>query len=74
MVNYYIKAVVSNGFIEEANVIGHVVPGDNVNEAIQNYRELVLSTNGEENYYLLVQKCIFVDIIDIYKVDLSEAV
>jgi hypothetical protein len=74
MVNYYIKAVVSNGYIEEANVIGHVVPGDNVNEAIQNYRELVLSTNGEENYYLLVQKCIFVDIIDIYKVDLSEAV
>jgi hypothetical protein len=74
MVNYYIKAVVSNGYIEEASVIGHVVPGDNVNEAIQNYRELVLSTKGEENYYLLVQKCIFVDIIDIYKVDLSEAV
>jgi hypothetical protein len=74
MVNYYIKAVVSNGYIEEANVIGHVVPGDNVNEAIQNYRELVLSTKGEENYYLLVQKCIFVDIIEIFKVDLSEAV
>lgn len=74
MTEYYIKAVVSNGFIEEADVIGHVVSGNNVNDAIQNYRKLVLSTKGEINHYYLVQKCIFIDIIDIYKVELSEAV
>lgn len=74
MNKYYIKAVVSNGYIQEANVIGHVVPGESINEAIQNYRALVLSTKGEDNHYDLVQDCIFIDIIEIFKVELSEAI
>lgn len=74
MNQYYIKAVISNGFIEEAVVAGNIVRADSVNEAIQNLRELVLVTNDEDNHYYLVQKGIFIDIIEISKVILSEAV
>ena len=74
MNKYYIKAVISNGYLEEANVAGHIISADNVNEAIQVFRDLVLITNDEDNHYLLVQKAVFIDIMEISKVELSEAV
>jgi hypothetical protein len=74
MNQYYIKAVVSNGYIEEASVFGHIVVADNVNEAILKFREIVLTTKGEDNYYILVQDQKFIDIMEIYKVEVSEAV
>ena len=74
MNQYYIKAVVSNGYIEEAVVSGLIVQADSVNEAIQSFRELVLVTGDEDNHYNLVQKRIFIDIMEISKVSLMEAV
>jgi hypothetical protein len=74
MNQYYIKAVISNGDYIEAVVAGHIICADNVNEAIQNFRSLVLVTDDEDNHYYLVQKGIFIDIIEISKVSLLEVV
>jgi hypothetical protein len=74
MNQYYIKAVISNGDYIQAVVAGHIIQADNVNEAIQNFRDLVLVTDDEDNHYYLVQKGIFIDIIEISKVELLEVV
>jgi BioD-like phosphotransacetylase family protein len=74
MTDYYIKAVISNGNIGFASVEGHIVGASSVNEAIKKFRDLVLVTKGEDNHYLLVQDHRFVDIMEISKVIVSEAV